>query len=107
MCLRKNVKIYVPIFSGRQQSPVNISPDDLVYDPKLGEVPFQVDKQPMSGSLHNTGQLLVFKVDPDRASKMPVNITGGPLSYRWVSTLVRNGLSSKRRKKDIISDQLE
>lgn len=68
---------------GRQQSPVNISPDDLVYDPKLSEVPFQVDKQPMSGSLHNTGQLLVFKVDPDRASKMPVNITGGPLSYRY------------------------
>ena len=67
---------------GKQQSPVNVDPDQLVYDQKLNKQQFRVDKQQMSGSLHNTGQSLVFKIDGDRAAKMPVNITGGPLSYR-------------------------
>ena len=67
---------------GMEQSPINVLPDELVFDAKLNEAPFHVDKQPMSGSLHNTGQSLVFRVDPDRAAKLPVNITGGPLSYR-------------------------
>lgn len=31
--------------------------------------------------LYNTGQSLVFKVDKD--SKQHVNITGGPLDYRY------------------------
>ena len=59
---------------GMEQSPVDINPEELVYDPKLNKVHFQVDKQPMSGSLHNTGQLLAFRVDPDRAAKLPVNL---------------------------------
>ena len=69
---------------GKQQSPVNIDPDQLIYDEKLTKQQFLVDKQQISGSLHNTGQTLVFKIDADRAAKMPVNITGGPLSYRYV-----------------------
>ena len=67
---------------GKQQSPVNINPDQLVYDEKLNEQMFRVDKQQISGNLLNTGQTLIFKIDSDRAAKMPVNITGGPLSYR-------------------------
>lgn len=67
---------------GRQQSPINVDPDLLVYDEGLDDHLFQVDKQPMSGNLLNSGQSLVFTVDSDRAAKMPVNITGGPLSYR-------------------------
>ena len=69
---------------GKQQSPVNIDPAQLIYDEKLTKQQFLVDKQQISGSLHNTGQTLVFKIDADRAAKMPVNITGGPLSYRYV-----------------------
>ena len=68
---------------GKQQSPVNTEPDQLVYDEKLNRQQFHVDKQHMSGALLNTGQTLVFKIDADRAAKMPVNITGGPLSYRY------------------------
>ena len=68
---------------GKEQSPVNVEPDQLVYDEKLNKQQFHVDKQQMSGALHNTGQTLVFKIDADRAAKMPVNITGGPLSYRY------------------------
>lgn len=69
---------------GRHQSPINIDPGQLVRDLSLDEAPkFTVDKRPISGSLYNTGQALVFRVDPERATQMPVNITGGPLSYRY------------------------
>lgn len=35
----------------------------------------------ISGTLHNTGQSLVFRVERD--SKLSVNISGGPLAYRY------------------------
>lgn len=35
----------------------------------------------ISGTLHNTGQSLVFRVESD--SKLSVNISGGPLAYRY------------------------
>lgn len=35
----------------------------------------------VSGVLHNTGQSLVFRVDKD--TKQHVNISGGPLAYRY------------------------
>ena len=35
----------------------------------------------VSGTLHNTGQTLVFRVDKD--TKHHVNISGGPLAYRY------------------------
>lgn len=35
----------------------------------------------ISGILHNTGQSLVFRVDKD--TKQHVNISGGPLAYRY------------------------
>lgn len=35
----------------------------------------------VSGILHNTGQSLVFRVDKD--TKQHVNISGGPLAYRY------------------------
>jgi hypothetical protein len=49
---------------------------------RLSEQNIHIDKHPTSGNLLNTGQSLVFKVDTDRAANIPVNITGGPLSYR-------------------------
>ena len=72
---------------GRHQSPINLDPSQLVRDMSLDEAPkFTVDKRPISGSLHNTGQALVFRVDSERSTQMPVNITGGPLSYRYETT---------------------
>ena len=38
-----------------------------------------IDSQ-ISGHLHNTGQFLIFKVDKE---SKPVNITDGPLAYRY------------------------
>ncbi|XP_063985080.1 carbonic anhydrase-related protein 10 isoform X2 [Diachasmimorpha longicaudata] len=64
---------------GRRQSPINIEPDKLLFDPHLR--PVQVDKHKVAGHLHNTGQFLVFKADKE--SKVRVNITGGPLAYHY------------------------
>lgn len=64
---------------GRRQSPINVEPDKLLFDPYLN--PIVIDKHKVSGILHNTGQSLVFRVDKD--SKHPVNISGGPLAYRY------------------------
>ncbi|XP_049826123.1 carbonic anhydrase-related protein 10 [Aethina tumida] len=64
---------------GRRQSPINVEPDKLLYDPLLRYI--HVDKHKVSGMLHNTGQSLVFRVDKE--TKQHVNISGGPLAYRY------------------------
>lgn len=64
---------------GRRQSPINVEPDKLLFDPYLRHI--HIDKHKVSGTLHNTGQSLVFRVDKD--TKQHVNISGGPLAYRY------------------------
>ncbi|XP_073994667.1 carbonic anhydrase-related protein A isoform X1 [Rhodnius prolixus] len=64
---------------GRRQSPINVEPKKLLFDPYLRHV--DLDKFKVSGTLLNTGQSLVFRVDKD--TKHHVNITGGPLAYRY------------------------
>ncbi|CAG9827910.1 unnamed protein product [Diabrotica balteata] len=64
---------------GRRQSPINVEPDKLLFDPYLRHI--HIDKHKVNGMLHNTGQSLVFRIDKD--SKTLVNITGGPLAYRY------------------------
>ncbi|RZC31939.1 carbonic anhydrase-related protein 10, partial [Asbolus verrucosus] len=64
---------------GRRQSPINVEPDKLLFDPYLRHI--HLDKHKVSGTLHNTGQSLVFRVDKD--TKQHVNISGGPLAYRY------------------------
>ncbi|KAK9875578.1 hypothetical protein WA026_009381 [Henosepilachna vigintioctopunctata] len=64
---------------GRRQSPINVEPDKLLFDPYLNSI--NIDKHKVSGTLHNTGQSLVFRVDKD--AKHLVNISGGPLAYRY------------------------
>jgi len=63
---------------GRRQSPVNIDPAALTFDPSL--TPIQVDKHMVSGKITNTGQSLVFRVEEGQE---PVNLTGGPLAYKY------------------------
>lgn len=64
---------------GRRQSPVNLEPSRLLFDPNLQ--PLHVDKHRVGGVLANTGHSVVFAVDND--TRHPVNISGGPLSYRY------------------------
>ncbi|XP_021954193.2 carbonic anhydrase-related protein 10 [Folsomia candida] len=63
---------------GRRQSPVNVEPSKLLYDPSLR--PIHIDKTPVSGVLRNTGQTVVFTVEKGSSR---VNMTGGPLAYRY------------------------
>ncbi|OAD53214.1 Carbonic anhydrase-related protein 10 [Eufriesea mexicana] len=64
---------------GRRQSPVNLEPSRLLFDPNLQ--PLHVDKHKVGGVLANTGHSVAFAVDND--TRHPVNISGGPLSYRY------------------------
>lgn len=63
---------------GRKQSPINIDPKQLIYDSKLTNV--MVDKHRVNGHITNTGQSLVFRMEQ---GQIPVNITGGPLAYKY------------------------
>ena len=62
---------------------MNLHNRRVAFDPTLDRV--RVDKMPVSGVLYNTGQSLVFRADSDRLSMMPINMTGGPFSYRRAS----------------------
>ncbi|XP_071452823.1 carbonic anhydrase-related protein 10 [Hetaerina americana] len=64
---------------GRRQSPVNLEPSKLLYDPNLRIL--HIDKYRIHGSIANTGHSVVFTVD--NTTTRHVNITGGPLSYRY------------------------
>lgn len=64
---------------GHRQSPVNLEPQRLLFDPNLQSL--HIDKHRVSGILQNTGHSIVFTIDND--NRQPVNISGGPLSYRY------------------------
>ena len=58
---------------------MNLEPQRLLFDPNLQAL--HVDKHKVAGVLTNTGHGIVFTVDND--TRQPVNISGGPLSYRY------------------------
>ncbi|XP_025087971.1 carbonic anhydrase-related protein 10-like [Pomacea canaliculata] len=64
---------------GLYQSPVDISPRTLVYDPNLR--PVRLDQHRVDGHLINTGNDITYQVDPD--FNPPFLISGGPLSYTY------------------------
>ncbi|CAG7733052.1 unnamed protein product [Allacma fusca] len=88
---------------GRRQSPINLEPTKLLYDPNLR--PISIDKDRVNGIMTNTGHSVIFYTGPwdeendsdmgggsysssgiSGSSSNPriiVNITGGPLSYRY------------------------
>ncbi len=61
---------------------MHFRPSSIVYDWRLS--PLRVEKAGKPGGaggvLYNTGQSLTFKVETK--SDLPVNISGGPLTYR-------------------------
>ncbi|XP_076362907.1 carbonic anhydrase-related protein 10-like [Tachypleus tridentatus] len=65
---------------GRRQSPINMDPSTLLFDPQLR--PLQIDKLRVSGILRNTGHSIIFDADTSPAVAA-VNVTGGPLSYKY------------------------
>jgi len=70
---------------GLRQSPIDLVPSELLYDPGLEEVFITPNK--VQGKVFNTGHTATFKVDP--GNHHLVNITGGSLSYHYqVSSVV-------------------
>ncbi|XP_050722432.1 putative carbonic anhydrase-like protein 2 isoform X1 [Eriocheir sinensis] len=67
--------------NGRRQSPVNLDPATLLYDPNLRQL--HVDKHRVSGVINNTGHSVVLTLGGTSRHHPPINITGGPLSYRY------------------------
>ncbi|CAL1284931.1 unnamed protein product [Larinioides sclopetarius] len=65
---------------GRRQSPVNIDPSGLLYDPSLRSL--HVDKIRVNGLITNTGHGVIFRTTPASHNEI-LNITGGPLSYKY------------------------
>ncbi|XP_061184536.1 putative carbonic anhydrase-like protein 2 isoform X2 [Saccostrea echinata] len=78
---------------GKQQSPINIEPDLLLYDGNLGHL--IVNSPPVEGILQNTGNdiTLTFKND----IRNQINVTGGPLSYVFRITDVKFHFGRKQR----------
>ncbi|CAL1528007.1 unnamed protein product, partial [Lymnaea stagnalis] len=66
---------------GHNQSPVNISPKMLLFDPSL--TPLDITGDAVSGTLTNAGHTLTFDVDQVSHWSHGMNVTGGPLSYSY------------------------
>ncbi|CAG0880033.1 unnamed protein product [Cyprideis torosa] len=85
---------------GKRQSPINIVPSQLLFDPNLKLI--HIDKQRVIGNLTNTGHSVILTVyhpppePPDSSGTSgldeepmvpsgpsPINITGGPLVYSY------------------------
>ncbi|XP_028968659.1 carbonic anhydrase-related protein 10 [Galendromus occidentalis] len=73
---------------GRRQSPINIEPQHLLFDPNLQ--PLRIETGRVGGVCLNTGQGVVFRVnensfaeDSNQTSSSSVHIAGGPLAYSY------------------------
>lgn len=65
---------------GKFQSPIDIRPDRLLYDPELTGIVFAYDKK-INGNLTNTGNDVTLYVDD---LLIPfLNVTAGPLQYTY------------------------
>ncbi|XP_076059660.1 carbonic anhydrase-related protein 10-like [Oratosquilla oratoria] len=71
---------------GRRQSPINIDPRTLLYDPNL--TPFTLDKTTVGGLLTNTGHSVEWRVSQG-SGMQAINVTGGPLSYVYTVSHAR------------------
>ncbi|KAL4226728.1 Carbonic anhydrase-related protein 10 [Mactra antiquata] len=65
---------------GKYQSPIDIKPDRLLYDPKLSSIVFSSDKK-INGNLTNTGNDITLFVEEGLIPHM--NVTSGPLQYNY------------------------
>ncbi|CAD5117221.1 DgyrCDS6016 [Dimorphilus gyrociliatus] len=64
---------------GKRQSPINVDPSLLLYDPSLKHI--RVSKRSASAELENVGQFVRLVLEP--GTDKLINITKGPLSYRY------------------------
>ncbi|XP_069131061.1 carbonic anhydrase-related protein 10-like [Argopecten irradians] len=76
---------------GKQQSPIDIHPEMLLFDPNLKHV--KVESSHVNGKLLNTGNDITFMLD----SSFPthVNVSEGPLSYVYHVTEIKFHFSKR------------
>ncbi|XP_076352218.1 carbonic anhydrase-related protein 10-like [Tachypleus tridentatus] len=65
---------------GHRQSPVDIDPSILLFDPHLR--PVHVDKKTINGIITNTGHGILFKANTSSKAST-VHISSGPLAYDY------------------------
>ncbi|OQR76259.1 putative carbonic anhydrase protein 1-like [Tropilaelaps mercedesae] len=64
---------------GRAQSPIDLDPQQLLFDPRLK--PFVFRAKPVEATLINTGHVIFISL-PESSSLVPT-ISGGPLQYTY------------------------
>lgn len=64
---------------GKQQSPINIDPKSLVYDPNLR--PFKMERKRVDGIVLNTGRDVTLNLLESKSNC--ITILTGPVSYRY------------------------
>lgn len=80
---------------GRLQSPIDIQPSRIVFDPSIR--PVRVDKYPVMSEIVNTGQMLRVRIG-NSAKRPSVNITSGPFygyKYRIQRVDIHTGKDDK------------
>ncbi|XP_076447156.1 carbonic anhydrase-related protein 10-like [Babylonia areolata] len=70
---------------GRQQSPIDVEPSRLLFDPNLKHL--QVESAQMKGLVTNTGNDITVELQGEGFSS--VNISLGPLSYRYRAAQIK------------------
>ena len=73
-------KVGPPLSPDHHHHPLLMHPSTFFVSSLFTRHPLTQPTQ-ISGTLHNTGQSLVFRVERDQ--KLSVNISGGPLAYRY------------------------
>ncbi|XP_025087999.1 putative carbonic anhydrase-like protein 1 [Pomacea canaliculata] len=72
---------------GRNQSPIDIDPSSLLFDPSL--TPLYIQGDELSGTLQNNGHDVTFYVNHSSHSTRQMTVTSGPLSYTFRVDRVR------------------
>ncbi|CAI4223924.1 unnamed protein product [Auanema sp. JU1783] len=81
--------------AGQLQSPINIEPDKLLFDPHLDNI--KLDDVQIEASFENIGQLPIVTLNE---TKQTINITGGPAfpyNYRLNQIIVHYGKDSNEK----------
>ncbi|MCP9262283.1 putative carbonic anhydrase-like protein 2 [Dirofilaria immitis] len=94
--------------TGQLQSPINVDPSVILYDPGL--LPLDISKQQVQATLENMGQLPLVTINDSLIEQGNINISGGPSSpyrYRLHHVVIHFGLvASDERGSEHTIDRL-
>ncbi|XP_052792118.1 putative carbonic anhydrase-like protein 1 [Mya arenaria] len=77
----RHEKLFALCSMGRFQSPIDIRPETLIYDPNLTTIKFQGNA--INGTLHNTVHDLTLDVNYTDTTSGQFNFSSGPFSYTY------------------------